>query len=202
MTDHETFVLLAAKQLSEPLSSAEEDELAAHLAECRRMSIDRCRHATRQRSVAGRAGRRNGLAARSRSRARRGDRPAAHRRAPRARPRGGPVLGVLAIPFFAGGRTEATPPPSARAEVPTSRSDAIAGALAARTFPVAANPSCPRRHRIPGRSSPGRTCTGHDLHAATPSPPSSWPVNRQVSGRESALPTAPGTHMPGRSRAS
>ena len=34
MTDHETFVLLAAKQLSEPLSPREEAELAAHLADC------------------------------------------------------------------------------------------------------------------------------------------------------------------------
>jgi hypothetical protein len=34
MTDHETFLLLAAKQLSEGLSAAEEAELAQHLASC------------------------------------------------------------------------------------------------------------------------------------------------------------------------
>jgi hypothetical protein len=34
MTDHETFILLAAKQISEPLTAEEEAELAAHLAAC------------------------------------------------------------------------------------------------------------------------------------------------------------------------
>ena len=34
MTDHETFVLLAAKQLGEPLSPTETTELEAHLTEC------------------------------------------------------------------------------------------------------------------------------------------------------------------------
>jgi Putative zinc-finger len=34
MTDHESFLLLAAKQLSEPLSAAEEAMLTAHLASC------------------------------------------------------------------------------------------------------------------------------------------------------------------------
>ena len=34
MTDHETFVLLAAKQIGEPLSAGEEDDLEAHLATC------------------------------------------------------------------------------------------------------------------------------------------------------------------------
>jgi hypothetical protein len=34
MTDHETFVLLAARQISEPLSAEEEADLAAHLALC------------------------------------------------------------------------------------------------------------------------------------------------------------------------
>ena len=35
MTDHETFVLLAAKQIGEPLTAEEESELEAHLAACR-----------------------------------------------------------------------------------------------------------------------------------------------------------------------
>lgn len=119
MTDHETFVLLAAKQLSEPLSPGEEADLAAHLSECpscraiatgmrrdnvglrRQLEAATVSPGVRARVLAEASGRRRfdtrlvlGLAAIL-------------------------LLGVLAVPFFAGGRTEATPPPSTQAELPT-----------------------------------------------------------------------------------
>jgi hypothetical protein len=56
MTDHETFVLLAAKQISEPLTAGEEGDLEAHLATCpacRSMAAGMRRDAARLRAELG-----------------------------------------------------------------------------------------------------------------------------------------------------
>jgi hypothetical protein len=120
MTDHETFVLLAARQLSEPLSSEEEGELTAHLAECRE-----CR------SIAAGMRRDNvrlqaeltAAPVSPRVRARVLDETAGRRRIEARLVLGLAavlLIGLLAVPLLGGGRTEATPPPSAVAEAPTS----------------------------------------------------------------------------------
>ena len=119
MTDHETFVLLAAKQLSEPLSPSEEADLAAHLTEC-----PACR------SIATGMRRDNfrlhgELAARPvspRVRSRVLEEASGRRRIDARLVLGLAavlLLGLIAVPFFAGGPTEATPPPSAIAELPS-----------------------------------------------------------------------------------
>ena len=119
MTDHETFVLLAAKQLSEPLSQREEADLEAHLAEC-----PSCRSiATGMRRDNIRLhGELKAATVSPRVRARVLEEASGRRRIDTRLVLGLAavlLLGVLTVPFFAGGRTEATPPPSTRAELPS-----------------------------------------------------------------------------------
>ena len=119
MTDHETFVLLAAKQLSEPLSPREEADLAAHLAEC-----PSCRSiATGMRRDNIRLhGELQAATVSPRVRARVLDEANNRRQIDRRLVLGLAavlLIGLLGVPFLVGGRTEATPPPSARAELPT-----------------------------------------------------------------------------------
>ena len=201
MTDHETFVLLAAKQLSEPLSSEEEAELDG--ASCR---------------AAGNADRQLRACDGTTS----GCRPswALHRF------RHAFALACSMRPRADGASTGASFSASRRSFC--SASSASRSSPADEPKPRHRRPQWPivpsllRRHRAsscvlplqlrarwcllrrrnPRRMLPGRTCTGHALRVAIPSPPISRRVNRQVSGRESALPTGPGTHMPGQSRAS
>ena len=203
MTDHESFVLLAAKQLSEPLSSVEEDELAAHLAEC-----PRCRSiAAGMRRDNNRLQAELGAAPVSpRVRARVLDETTGRRRIDSRLLLGLAavlLLGVVGVPFIVGGRAETTPPPSTRAELPTLR---LTPSPSPSSFAPSPSPASPVLSPSPSqpnrRSLPGRTCTAHDLHAAIPSQPSSRRVNRPVSGRESALLMGPGTHTRGQSRAS
>ena len=184
-----------------PLSS-EEADLAAHLAEC-----PRCRSiAAGMRRDNDRLQAELGAATVSpRVRARVLDEalgPTAHRRAPRSRPRGGssPRRHRCSIHRRRTSRDHAAAVRDRRIADPRSDAD--------RRRPRSSEPSPSETHRVPvaagiqGRSSPGRTCTGHDLHAATRSRPSSKRVNRPVSGRESALLMGPGTRTPGQSRAS
>ena len=119
MTDHETFVLLAAKQLSEPLSPSEEADLAAHLTEC-----PACRSiATGMRRDNFRLhGELAATPVSPRVRARVLEEASGRRRIDARLVLGLAavlLLGLLAVPFFAGGPTEATPPPSAIAELPS-----------------------------------------------------------------------------------
>jgi Putative zinc-finger len=119
MTDHETFVLLAAKQLNEPLSPREGAELAAHLTgcpSCRSMATGMRRDNIRLQADLGAA------KVSPRVRARVLDEASGRRRIDSRLVLGLAavlLLGVLAVPFFAGGRTEATPPPSTRAQLPS-----------------------------------------------------------------------------------
>ena len=119
MTDHETFVLLAAKQLSEPLSPREEADLEAHLAEC-----PSCR------SIATGMRRDNirlhgELAAATvspRVRARVLDEANNRRGIDRRLVLGLAavlLISLLSVPFLVGGRNEATPPPSTIAALPS-----------------------------------------------------------------------------------
>ena len=121
MTDHESFVLLAAKQLSEPLSSVEEDELATHLAEC-----PRCRSiAAGMRRDNNRLQAELGAAPVSpRVRARVLDETTGRRRIDARLLLGLAavlLLGVVGVPLIVGGRAETTPAPSVMAELPTLR---------------------------------------------------------------------------------
>jgi hypothetical protein len=117
MNDHETFLLLAAKQLTEPLTPTEETELAAHLAGC-----PTCR------SIA--AGMRHddvGLRTELQPatvspqvRTRVLDEANNRRRIDSRLVLGlaaALLIGLLGVPFLVGGRPEATPSPSI-AEVP------------------------------------------------------------------------------------
>ena len=119
MTDHETFVLLAAKQLSEPLSPREEAELAAHLTNCpscRSIAAGMRRDNIRLQAELGAA------TVSPRVRARVLDEASGRRRIDSRFVLGLAavlLLGLVTIPFFAGGRMEATPPPSTRAELPS-----------------------------------------------------------------------------------
>ena len=119
MTDHETFVLLAAKQLSEPLSPTEEADLETHLAEC-----PSCR------SIATGMRRDNirlhgELAAATvspRVRARVLDEANNRRGIDRRLVLGLAavlLISLLGVPFMVGGRNEATPPPSTIAALPS-----------------------------------------------------------------------------------
>ena len=128
MTDHETFVLLAARQLSEPLSPDEEAELAAHLADCpscRSIATGMRRDNIRLQGELGAA------TVSPRVRARVLDEASGRRRIDSRFVLGLAavlILGLLAVPFFAGGRTEATPPPSAIA-VSTSLTPSLSPAV-------------------------------------------------------------------------
>jgi hypothetical protein len=142
MTDHETFVLLAAKQLSEPLSPSEEADLAAHLTEC-----PACRSIAmgmRRDNVALSAELR-ATAVSPRVRARVLDEASGRRRI-NARLAFGLaavlLIGLLAVPFLGGGQIEATPPPSAVAELPTS-SPAPSGPEPSPSLVVSPSPSEP-----------------------------------------------------------
>ena len=116
MTDHETFVLLAAKQLSEPLSPSEEADLAAHLTEC-----PACRSiATGMRRDNFRL---HGELAASpvspRVRARVLEEASGRRRIDARLVLGLAavlLLGLIAVPFFAGGPTEAVCSPAGTAQ--------------------------------------------------------------------------------------
>jgi len=119
MTDHETFVLLAAKQLSEPLSATDEADLERHLAEC-----PSCR------SIATGMRRDNirlhgELAAATvspRVRARVLDEANNRRGIDRRLVLGLAavlLISLLGVPFMVGGRDEATPPPSTIAALPS-----------------------------------------------------------------------------------
>ena len=120
MTDHETFVLLAAKRLSEPLSPSEEAALEAHLAdcpECRSIATGMRRDDRRLRDQLEAAVVSPHVRARVLE-------EASGRRRVDARV----VLGIAAVlligllgdPLLVGGRFEATQPPSAVAESPTA----------------------------------------------------------------------------------
>ena len=125
MTDHETFVLLAAKQLSEPLSPREEAELDAHLmacTSCRSIATGMRRDNIRLQGELG------ATTVSPQVRARVLD-EASGRRPIDARLLLGLAavlsLAVLAVPLLGGGQTEATPPPSVVAQassVPPTRS--------------------------------------------------------------------------------
>jgi hypothetical protein len=120
MTDHETFVLLAAKQLNEPLSPSEEADLAAHLMDC--PSCRSIATGMRRDNVALGAELR-ATAVSPRVRARVLDEASGRRRINARLVLGLAavlLIGLVAVPFLGGGRTEATPPPSAVAELPTS----------------------------------------------------------------------------------
>ena len=119
MTDHESFVLLAARQLSEPLSPAEEDELAAHLAEC-----PRCRSiaAGMRRDNDRLHGELGAAPVSPRVRTRVLEETTGRRRTDLRLVLGLAavlLLGALGASFIAGGRAESTPPPSMRAALPT-----------------------------------------------------------------------------------
>ena len=174
MTDHETFLLLAAKQIGEPLSAGEEADLDGHLASCPDVPLDRCGHAPGRHPDAGGAGRRDGLAAGPASRARRGGRTPAHRSAPRPRPRGGsggggdrraparrregggrPVaVGANAVGGRHGAVDTTAPTPS-----PLRRS------LSRRLLPW--RRGCRHRRRRPGRSCWGTTSTAPPRRGGT-----------------------------------
>jgi hypothetical protein len=119
MTDHETFVLLAARQLSEPLSPGEKADLAAHLKDCpscRAIATGMRRDNVRLR------GQLEAATVSPRVRARVLAEASGRRRFDTRLVLGLAailLLGLLAVPFFGGGRTEATPSPSTRAELPT-----------------------------------------------------------------------------------
>ena len=118
MTDHEAFVLLAAKQLSEQLSPREEADLEAHLADCpscRAIATGMRRDNIRLHGELGAA------AVSPRVRARVLEEANNRRRIDRRLVLGLAavlLIGLLGIPFV-GGQTEATPPPSAVAELPS-----------------------------------------------------------------------------------
>ena len=120
MTDHETFVLLAAKQLSEPLSPSEEADLAAHLTDCpscRSIATGMRRDNIRLQGELGSS------TVSPRVRARVLDEASGRRRIDSRLVLGLVavlLIGLVAVPFLGGGRTEATPPPSEVAEVPTT----------------------------------------------------------------------------------
>jgi len=119
MTDHETFVLLAAKQLSEPLSPSEETELAAHLEECpacRSIATGIRRDNTRLQGELG------ATTVSPLVRARVLEAASGRRRIDSRLVLGLAavlLLGVVAVPLLGGGRTEATPPPSTVADGPS-----------------------------------------------------------------------------------
>jgi hypothetical protein len=120
MTDHEAFVLLAAKQLSEPLSPKEEAELAAHLAtctECRRVVAG-----LRQDNIGLRAQLGTATVA-PRVRTRVLEEAKGRRRTDRRLVLGLAavlLLGALGASFIVGGQPDATPAPSNLAELPTA----------------------------------------------------------------------------------
>jgi hypothetical protein len=141
MTDHEAFVLLAAKQLSEPLSPKEEAELAAHLATC-----TECRHVVaglRQDDVGLRAQLGTAtVAPRVRTRV-------LEEAKGRRRTDGRLVLGLAAVlllgalgaSFIVGGQPEATPAPSNLAELPTADPTLSPAPSLPEPSPTAATPS-------------------------------------------------------------
>ena len=202
MTDHETFVLLAAKQLSEPLSPREEAELAAHLKDCpscRSIATGMRRDNIRLQAELGAA------PVSPRVRARVLDEASADGASMGASCSVSRRFCLSELSAFHSSSVDGARPPRRRPRRRTAdrRSDAVRRRPRLREpSPVGLTQPCPLRRRNPGRSSPGRTCTAQDRHAATPSPPSSRRVNRPASGRESALLMGPGTRTPGRSRAS
>jgi hypothetical protein len=119
MTDHETFVLLAAKRLSEPLSPSEEAALEAHLAdcpECRSIATGMRRDDRRLR------GQLEAAAVAPRVRARVLEEASGRRRVDARVVLGLAavlLIGLLSVPLLVGGRFDATQPPSAIAELPT-----------------------------------------------------------------------------------
>jgi hypothetical protein len=119
MTDHETFVLLAAKQISEPLTAEEEAELGAHLAacpECRSTAAGMRRDDIRLRAELGVA------KVSPRVRRRVLDEAAGHRHIDRRL-----ILGLAAalavsaigVPLIVGGALVADPSPSVKTHSPT-----------------------------------------------------------------------------------
>ena len=202
MTDHESFVLLAAKQLSEPLSSAEEDELAAHLAEC-----PRCRSiAAGMRRDNDRLQAELGAAPVSpRVRARVLDETTGRRRID-----GRLVLGLAAVLLLGADRrslhrrwTSRNDPGAVGAgRIADSSRRRVAGAFVCLEPSLRREPTVSPSPPDSGAFVAGSYVYGHDLHAATPSQRSSRRVNRLVSGRESALLMGPGTRTRGQSRAS
>ena len=119
MTDHETFVLLAAKRLSEPLSPSDEAALEAHLAdcaECRSIATGMRRDDRRLR------GQLEAAAVAPHVRVRVLEEASGRRRLDARLVLGLAavlLIGLLGVPFLVGARFEPTPPPSAIAEMPT-----------------------------------------------------------------------------------
>jgi hypothetical protein len=119
MTDHETFLLLAAKQLSEPLTPTEETELAAHLADC--PSCRSIATGMRRDDIGLRTELRPATVS-PQVRARVLDEANNRRRVDSRLVLGLAavlVIGLLGVPFLVGARIEATPAPSTRAALPS-----------------------------------------------------------------------------------
>jgi hypothetical protein len=168
MTDHETFVLLAAKQISEPLSAQEQADLDGHLASCptcRAIAADMRRDDIRLRGELG--------AAKVSPRVRRRvlDEAAGRRRIdPRLVLGLAAALAVAAIgaPLLAGGRVVgdpslSVPTPSAAVTVPSS-----SPAQTPSPSPSLASPTAVAPELSPSPSPSGPFALGNYVYGTTP----------------------------------